>query len=134
MNLKINFECDWVEDVDDYENLIAFLTNLKTCEIKRQEILNAPSKRKKKERKEILELDDAVSECKVQEDNFVETILENILPADAIVNFYNEYEKMNVKQLRELCKEKKLSGYSKLTRENLILKLKNVKENEPSGV
>lgn len=131
MNLKVNFECDWVDDVEDYENLIAFLTNLKTCEIKRQEILNAPSERKKKKKKkEILEIDDAVSECKVQEDNFVECVLENILPAEAVINLNNPYEKMNVKQLRELCKEKKLSGYSKLTRENLILKLKDINENE----
>lgn len=140
MNLKVNFDCEWVDDIEDYETLINFLTTLKLQEIKRQEILNEKPKRKRKKKNDILELDDNLSveenkeEMKdiTEEDNFVECITKNIVPSDiASTVFFNAYEKMNVKQLRELCKEKGLSGYSKLTRENLILKLKDVKENEP---
>lgn len=122
MNLKVNFECDWVDDIDDYDNLISFLTSLKLYEIKRKE---EPKKIKNKKVK-IVEMND------IQEDNFVECVLQNIITPETAtaIKLNSEYEKLNVKQLRQLCKEKELSGYSKLTRENLILKLNSLKENE----
>lgn len=41
-----------------------------------------------------------------------------------------DFSKMKVKELKQLCKENKIKGYSKLNKKDLVNKLQNIKSEE----
>lgn len=127
---EVSIKFDWIDSSDDVNDVIEIFTlvrdKLKLKEEREKEALN---KSKRKRKVQILEEDDDEPVAPTQPPRELSEILSEIMippeEAEKIVKNYNkdELQRKTMKELKELCKEKKVIGYSKLNKDNLILKL-----------
>jgi hypothetical protein len=108
---EVNIKFDWVDNSDDVESLIEIFSLVRDkYKIKEQE--QAERKRKAQLRKKKKEDDD--------DDD--EQVLEDMIPT---LKKYSkdELQTKTMEELKTLCRERKIIGYSKLNKDNLINKL-----------
>lgn len=126
---EVSIKFDWIDSSDDVNDVIEIFTlvrdKLKLKEEREKEELN---KCKRKRKVQILE-EDEEPETPTQPPRELSEILSEIMippeEAEKIVKNYNkdELQRKTMKELKDLCKERKVIGYSKLNKDNLILKL-----------
>ena len=142
---EVNIKFDWLNSSDDINDLIeifTFIRNKKKQEEERIKQEQAERKRKAQLRKkkgkknydsdseddddEPIRIEQPPRETKV---SFVEQILDNMIPTEIAEQITlkkyskDELQTKTMKELKELCKERNIIGYSKLNKDNLINKL-----------
>jgi len=142
---EVNIKFDWLnhsEDIDDLIQIFTLISNKKKQQEERRKQEQEERKRKAKIRRKngkkpydsdsddeepILELKTEPPKETIV--SFAEQVIEHMIPpviAEQIVlkTFSkDELETKTMKELKELCKQRNIIGYSKLNKDNLINKL-----------
>ena len=123
---EVSIKFDWINSSDEIEDLIEIFTLVRD----KKKIQEDKDKVKSKSKSKKYDSDDDNEPPRPTKVSFVDTIQQCMISpeiAELITSeklSEDELKKKSMKELRALCKEKKIIGYSKLNKDNLIQKLK----------